>query len=85
MTDYNTKDALNYALSGEPSKFKDAVNDILMNKVGDALNIRKMDISTNMFSNEQEMDAAAEVEVESEESEESQEQETEEEADEDIS
>tara|TARA_B100002019_G_C21208638_1_gene568141 strand:+ start:433 stop:684 length:252 start_codon:yes stop_codon:yes gene_type:complete len=83
MTDYNTKDALNYALSGEPSKFKDAVNDILMNKVGDALNIRKMDISTNMFNEEEpEMDAAAEVEVESEVS---QELETEEEADEDIS
>jgi len=83
MTDYNTKDALNYALSGEPSKFKDAVNDILMNKVGDALNIRKMDISTNMFNEEEpEMDAAAEVEVESEVS---QEPETEEEADEDIS
>tara|TARA_A100001201_G_scaffold135876_1_gene124451 strand:- start:229 stop:480 length:252 start_codon:yes stop_codon:yes gene_type:complete len=83
MTDYNTKDALNYALSGEPSKFKDAVNDILMNKVGDALNIKKMDISTNMFNEEEpEMDAAAEVEVESEVS---QEPETEEEADEDIS
>lgn len=83
MTDYNTKDALNYALSGEPSKFKDAVNDILMNKVGDALNIKKMDISTNMFNEEEpEMDAAAEVEVESEVS---QELETEDGADEEIS
>jgi hypothetical protein len=83
MTDYNTKDALNYALSGEPSKFKDAVNDILMNKVGDALNIKKMDISTNMFNEEEpEMDAAAEVEVESEVSQES---ETEDGADEEIS
>ena len=82
MTDYNTKDALNYALSGEPSKFKDAVNDILMNKVGDALNIRKMDISTNMFNEEEpEMDTAAELEVESEVSQES---ETEDGADEEI-
>jgi len=49
MSDYTTHDAVTFAAQGEATKFKDAVNDILMSKVADAVSVEKYNVAQAMF------------------------------------
>jgi hypothetical protein len=46
--------AIKNVFNNEPSQFKDNVNDILMNKIGDQLSIQKMQMANSTFNNEEE-------------------------------
>ena len=49
MSEYTTKDAVQFAVDGEATKFKDAVDQMLMQKVGDALQLKRMDLAQTML------------------------------------
>ena len=46
--------AIKNVFNNDPSQFKDNVNDILMNKIGDQLSIQKMQMANSTFNNEEE-------------------------------
>ena len=46
--------AIKNVFNNEPSQFKDNVNNILMNKIGDQLSIQKMQMANSTFNNEEE-------------------------------
>ena len=46
--------AIKNVFNNEHSQFKDNVNDILMNKIGDQLSIQKMQMANSTFNNEEE-------------------------------
>lgn len=43
-------DAINKAAEGDVTGFKDVVNDLLMDKIKDAVEIKKHEVSTNFMS-----------------------------------
>jgi len=65
MSDYTTKDAVQFAVDGEATKFQAAVNDVLMSKVSDALEVERINMSQAMFAQpEEEVESEAEPEEE---------------------
>lgn len=52
MSDYTTTDAVKQAMAGNIADFKTAVNDILANKVRDAIELKKLDVASNFMSAE---------------------------------
>ena len=65
MPDYSTRDAVQFAMDGEATKFKSAVDSILMQKVADTLDIQKISMAQSMFADEQpEMESEVETEDE---------------------
>lgn len=52
MSEYTTQDAVRSAMSGNVADFKDAVNDLLTQKVQSALELKKLDVSANFMSSE---------------------------------
>jgi hypothetical protein len=49
MSEYTTKDAVQYAVDGEATKFKTAVDQMLMQKVGDALQLQRMNLAQSVL------------------------------------
>lgn len=68
MTDYTTKDAVNFALNNKNADFKTAISDLLLDKVKDAIDIKKIDVSSNFLKTAEvevdDMEPALEVEPE---------------------
>jgi hypothetical protein len=65
MSDYTTKDAVQFAVDGEATKFQAAVNDVLMSKVSDALEVERINMAQAMFAQpEEEVESEAEPEEE---------------------
>ena len=62
MSDYSTKDAVQMAMDGNAKGFQNAVNDILMDKVRDAVDLKKIEVASSFMSAETEQ----EVEIEGE-------------------
>ena len=54
MSDYTTKDAIEFAAAGNGSEFKKAVNDLLMDRVRDAVDLKRVDVAANFLSVEDE-------------------------------
>lgn len=54
MAEYTTKDAIEFAADGDVSNFKQAVNDILMNKVRDVVDVKRVEVATSFLSPSQE-------------------------------
>ena len=44
MADYTTKDAVDFAVDGNSSEFKNAVHDILSQRVQSAIELKKVDV-----------------------------------------
>lgn len=65
MTDYTTKDAVEFAMDGNTTSFRDAVNDLLMNKVQDAVNLKKIEVASSFMSAETEDEQELEIEGDS--------------------
>ena len=59
MSEYNTKDAVHMAMDGDAKGFQNAVNDILMDKVRDAVELKKIDVASSFMS----PDSEEEVEI----------------------
>lgn len=62
MSDYTTQDAVKAAMDGDASTFRNAVNDILMDKVHDAVNLKKLEVASSFMSS----DSEEEVEIQGE-------------------
>ena len=70
MADYTTKDAVNFAVDGNSSEFKNAVHDILSQRVQSAIELKKVDVTANFMKAEDDVDTLpSEVEPEPEETE----------------
>lgn len=66
MADYTTKDAVNFAVDGNSGEFKNAIHDILANRVQSAIEIKKVDVTANFMSPQEDevaVDEPQEVEV----------------------
>ena len=61
MTEYSSKDAVEFALAGNTSKFKDAVNQMMSDKIGQAVELKKVDVAAN-FMKTQEVEPEVTVE-----------------------
>ena len=61
MSDYSTRDAVQFAIDGEATKFKSAVDSILMQKVADTLDLGRINMAQSMFASD---DLEDEVEAE---------------------
>ena len=65
MADYTTKDAVNFAVDGNSSEFKNAIHDILADRVQSAIEIKKVDVTANFMKAEDDVDTLpSEVEPE---------------------
>jgi len=62
MTDVTTKDAVQMAMNGDASGFRDAVNDILTQKVYDAVELKKLEVASSFMS----ADSEEEIEIQGE-------------------
>ena len=49
-TTVTTQDAVAHAMSGNVKSFNDAVKDLLMNKVRDAVDLKKIEVSSTFMS-----------------------------------
>lgn len=54
MSEYTTKQAVEFAASGQSADFKKAINDLLMSRVSDAIELKKVEVAANFMSNENE-------------------------------
>ena len=66
MAEYTTKDAVNFAVDGNSSEFKNAIHDILADRVQSAIDIKKVDVTANFMSPQEDevaVDEPQEVEV----------------------
>lgn len=66
MADYTTKDAVNFAVDGNSGEFKNAIHDILADRVQSAIEIKKVDVTANFMSPQEDevaVDEPQEVEV----------------------
>jgi len=52
MSDYSTTDAVQFAIDGEATKFKSAVDSILMQKVADTLDLERINMAQSMFASD---------------------------------
>ncbi len=46
-------DAVNMAADGDVNGFKSAINDILLNKVSDAVDVKRFDVQSNFMSQDE--------------------------------
>ena len=53
MAEYTTKDAVNYVMNKDTASFKTAVNSILKDKISDAMEIKKVEVSNNFLDAEE--------------------------------
>jgi len=56
MSDYTTRDAVMAAMDGEASTFRSAVNAVLMDKVHDAVELKKIEVASSFMSSDSEED-----------------------------
>ncbi len=57
----DTKNLIQSALDSDASTFKDGMNERIMSKVKDALDVKRMEISGNYFNNEPEVDPSVDI------------------------
>ena len=62
MTDVTTKDAVSMAMDQNASGFRDAVRDILTQKVYDAVQLKKIEVASTFMS----ADSEEEIEIQGE-------------------
>ena len=54
MADYTTRDAVQFTLDKNTAKFKEAITDLLTHKISDAVEIKKVEVSSQFMSAETE-------------------------------
>ena len=48
--------AIQHAVNGETTEFRDAIHDALMDKVKDAVALKRVEVATGMFNNQETTD-----------------------------
>lgn len=59
MTDYTTQDAVKMAMDGDAKGFQTAINDLMMDRVQDAISTKKVAVASSFMS----ADSEEEVEI----------------------
>ena len=54
MDDYTAQDAVNFAANGNGLEFKKAINALLMDRISDAVELKKSEVAANFLSVEDE-------------------------------
>jgi predicted nuclease of restriction endonuclease-like RecB superfamily len=67
MSEVSTDAAVTYAAQGDATKFKDTINDLLMGKVADALEVEKINVAQSMFADEEDVQQQDDADYEPEE------------------
>jgi hypothetical protein len=52
MSEYTSREAIKYAMAGNIKDFQAAVNDILMDRVRDAVELKRIEVAANFMSAE---------------------------------
>jgi len=50
MSDYTTQDAVKFAMDGNVKEFQSAVNDLLMDKVQQQIQLKKVEVASSFMS-----------------------------------
>lgn len=66
MSDYTVKDLVQFAAAGDALKTSDAFDNLVADRVIDAITAKKMELAQRIFNNAQETEAETEEEVSSE-------------------
>ena len=53
MTEYSSKDAVDFALSGNSGKFKEAINQMMSDRIAQAVELKKVDVAANFLSTQE--------------------------------
>lgn len=53
MSEYTTKDAVNFALNRDANNFRDAISDLLANKVKDHIDLKRVEVASQFMSAEE--------------------------------
>jgi|TARA_A100001388_G_scaffold275851_1_gene262224 hypothetical protein len=53
MTEYSSKDAVEFALSGNSGKFKEAINQMMSDRIAQAVELKKVDVAANFLSTQE--------------------------------
>ena len=53
MTEYSSKDAVEFALSGKSGKFKEAINQMMSDRIAQAVELKKVDVAANFLSTQE--------------------------------
>tara|TARA_Y100000310_G_scaffold344909_1_gene460388 strand:+ start:479 stop:649 length:171 start_codon:yes stop_codon:yes gene_type:complete len=56
MTEYTTKDIVNFATQGKPSKVQHAVTQVLAARINDAIDVKKQEVAANLFGSGEDKD-----------------------------
>ena len=64
---YDVKDAVKFAHSDSASNFQDSINDLLMDKLRDRIEVEKVAVAQKFFNQDEVTDEAPEEELEQEE------------------
>ena len=64
MSDYSTDDAVKFAIGKDAAQFKTAVNDILSQKISDALELKRVEVAHGFMSPKVESEPVVEPVVE---------------------
>lgn len=57
MSDYTAKDAVQHAFDGNVAEFRNVVNDLLLDKVYDAVEMKKTEVAMGFLSEPEETEA----------------------------
>lgn len=67
MSDYSVRDLVDFTLSNEPTKAKEAFNAIVIDKLKDAIEDKKIDVAAKFFSSPSHEEDSQDIEDEQEE------------------
>lgn len=54
MSNYTTSDAVKFATDGDVAKFKDAIDDAMLEKIKDAVSIKRTEVASSFLQQETE-------------------------------
>lgn len=67
MSDYSVRDLVDFTLSNEPTKAKEAFNAIVIDKLKDAIEDKKIDVAAKFFGSPSDEEDSQDIEDEQEE------------------
>ena len=50
MSDHTTRDAVEFAINGNTAEFKNAINNIMADKVADAIELKRIEVASQFMS-----------------------------------
>ena len=60
MSDYSIRDLIDFSISNEPTKAKEAFNTIMLDKLRDAVEDKKIDVASKFFNSDEDQEVKEE-------------------------